>query len=73
LTLFKVEAQHSFCIPYYKKSLWGICDTNGKVLLEPKYNSFQSFCIGKKTLISFNKNKKVDVYMDAKLQPNLSK
>jgi hypothetical protein len=72
VAIVKAEAQHSFCIPYKKNNLWGICDTNGKVMLAPTYNSFSTFCIGQNTLISFKKNSKIDVYLNGKLQPQLS-
>lgn len=71
-TILKAEAQHSICIPYKKNNLWGICDTNGKVMVEPIYNAYSYFNIGKKTLITFTKNKKEIVYINAKLQPQLS-
>lgn len=65
-------AQHSFCLPYNEKNKWGICDTNGNVLVKPVYTKVSTFSIGKETLISFVKNNKVVVYVNAKLKPTLS-
>ncbi|MBP6623685.1 MAG: WG repeat-containing protein [Chitinophagaceae bacterium] len=69
---FKVNAKHACCLPYKKGNLWGICDTNAKVIVQPLYSTVNCFNIGKETLIAFIKNKKAVVYINAILQPILS-
>jgi hypothetical protein len=70
--MYQVEAHHSYCLPYNDSNKWGICDTNGNVLVKPVYSKVSTFSIGKETLISFVKNNKVVVYVNAKLKPTLS-
>lgn len=72
LLALKVNAQHACCLPYKKGDLWGICDTNSKVMVQPGFDSVSCFNIGKETLISFIKNKKAVVFINAILQPALS-
>src|SRR5881392_2992116 len=37
--LFIWSQQQKFLIPYRQKNLWGFCDTLGKVMIEPVYDS----------------------------------